>query len=1044
MIRWFAGHPTAANLLLILLLAVGAFAAPTLKRETFPDYLPSEVSIEVEYRGAIAADVEDEICRRLHDALTGVDYLDELVCVAQDNLASATATMEDDGDIGRFLDDISTEVDAITDFPIRAEPAVVRELHRSDLVAAVAVSGDMPLPDLENHAKALEDRLLRLPGVADVAIQGLSQRQWQVEVPQETLAQYGLTARDLADLLARQNIDMPLGTLETRERDIQLRFTDQRRSLRELAEVVVVSDSKGGELTLGQIATLKEGVEHEEEKVWFNGQRALVLEVNKTLRDDALDVLADMQTLIEEERRRFDGHVALTLTQDATNIVRDRLQMLIENGIQGFVLVVLVMSLFFRPRLALWAVLGLPVAFLGAFAVMSLLGLSLNMITLVALLMAIGLVMDDAIVITDNIAETFLKGASPLQAAVQGTLGVLPGVMSSFLTTVAVFAPLSFLVGELGDVLKVLPVVLIAALAASLIEAFLILPHHLRGSVHRLRAEPTRLRAGFDRRFERFREAVGRSADGAIRFRYALLGGVLALILGSAGYLAGGHIGSEAMPDIDGDVLEARILMPQGTPLARTEAVASRVESAMREIDERLAPEQPDGERLVRSTQVRFNYNPSAGEAGAHVATVMVDLLTAERRSVSLDELTAAWLDEIGDISGLLSLIIQEPGFGPAGIPIEVRLQGEDLDALKAAALEFAVHLEGYTGVYNVIDDLRPGKTERRLSLAEGAHGLGLSAEEAAAQLRAAVLGEISDTLRIGEWDVDVLVRHALEDRKSLDDLQDLTIRLPDNSRVPLGVAVDIEQARDWSVITRIDGLRTVTVSADVDARRANADAIVSDIRQGWLAGFQARHPQVGVVFEGQIARSAETGGSIRRALLIGLIGIFLILSFQFRSYTEPLIVMLSIPLAFVGALWGHVLMGFYLSMPSLVGAASLAGIVVNNAILLIQFIKEHRSAGMEIHAAAGQASRDRLRAILISSTTTIAGMLPLLAETSAQAAAIQPLVISMVFGLLVSTVLVVVVIPALYVIFDDLGWTQKIEVVEEEDNATLERGAQT
>lgn len=1036
MIRWFVGHPTAANLLLILMLAIGAFAAPTLKRETFPDFLPSEVSIQVEYRGAIAADVEDEICRRLHDALTGVDYLDELVCIAQDNLASATATMEEGGDVGRFIDDISTEVDAITDFPKRAEPAVVRELHRSDLVAAVAISGDMPLSDLENYAKALEDRLLRLPGVAEVTVQGLSQRQWQIEVAQETLAQYGLSARELANLLAKQNIDMPLGTLETPERDIQLRFTDQRRSLRELAKVVVVSDRQGGELTLGQIATLQEGVEHEQQQVWFNGARALVLEVKKTLRDDALDVLAGMQELIESEQQRFGGHVALTLTQDATNIVRDRLKMLVENGIQGFVLVVLVMSLFFRPRLALWAVMGLPVAFMGAFVMMALLGLSLNMITLVALLMAIGLVMDDSIVITDNVVEYYLKGASAGQAAVQGTLSVLPGVLSSFLTTIAVFAPLSFLVGELGNVLKVLPVVLIAALTASLIQAFLVLSRHLGGSLHCLDTEPSRLRVRFDAGFARFREAVGRSADAAIRWRYGVLASVLVLMLGSFGYLAGGHIGSEAMPAIDGDVLEARILMPQGTPLARTQSVAFHVEKAMRTLDERLTPEQPKGQPLVRSTQVRFNHNPSAGEAGTHVATVMVDLLTAERRNINLDELTSAWLAEIGDIPGLQNLIIQEPGFGPAGIPIEVRLQGDDLATLKIAAMEFAEHLQSYSGVYNVIDNLRPGKLERRLSLAEGAHGLGLSAEDIAVQLRSAVLGDISDTLRIGEWDIDLVVRHAQEDRQSLDNLQDLTIGLPDNRRIPLSVAVDIEQARDWAVITRIDGLRTVTVSADVDTHRANTDAIVTDIQQGWLTDFEARHPQVAVSFEGQAARSAETGGSIRRALLIGLLGIFLILSFQFRSYSEPLIVMLSIPLAFVGALWGHVLMGFFLSMPSMIGAASLAGIVVNNAILLIQFIKENRSAGMSVQAAAGQASRDRLRAILIASVTTIAGMLPLLAETSTQAAAIQPLVISLVFGLLVSTVLVVVVIPALYVIFDELGWTQKIEVITEQDSA--------
>ncbi|SHE31929.1 Multidrug efflux pump subunit AcrB [Modicisalibacter ilicicola DSM 19980] len=1033
MIRWFAGHPTAANLLLILLLAVGLFAVPSLKRETFPDYLPGEVGIEVAYRGATAADVEDEICRRLHDGLTGVDFLEEFVCVAQDNLASATATMEDEGDIGRFVDDISTEVEAITDFPEQAEPPVVRELHRSDLVAAVAVSGDMSLSDLEDYAKRLEDRLLGLPGVAKVDIQGLSQRQWQIEIPQEILAQYGLSASELAAILARQNVDMPLGTLETPRQDIQLRFTDQRHTLSELAKVVVLSSPAGGELRLGQIATLRETPEREEEKVWFDGRRALVLEVHKTLRDDALDVMDALQAVVENERRRLNGEVSLTVTQDMTSIVRDRLQMLVENGLIGFVLVVLVMSLFFRPRLALWAVLGLPVAFLGAFAVMGFAGLSLNMITLVALLMAIGIVMDDAIVITDNIAAHAREEATPLEAVVAGTRGVLPGVLSSFLTTVAVFMPLSFLAGELGDVLEVLPVALIAALAASLIEAFLILPHHLKGGIPRLQAEPSRLRAGFEARFEAFREGVGRIADEAIRFRYAVLSGVLVLLLGSMGYLAGGHIGSEAMPEIDGDVLEARILMPQGTPLERTEAVASHVTNALREIDAHLTPEQPGEEPLVRAIQVRFNHNPSAQEAGAHVATVMVDLLTAERRSVSLDEVTMRWRRAIGDVPGLVSLIIQEPGFGPAGTPIEVRLQGEDLDALKAASLEFAQHLAGYAGVYNVIDDLRPGKPQRRLSLAEGAHGLGISAQEAANQLRAALLGEISDTLRIGQRDVEILVRHAEQDRQSLDDLEDLTVQLPEGHRVPLDVAARIDKARDWARITRLDGMRTVTLSANVAASTANAQAIVDDIRTDWLPGFQERHPEVTVAFEGQVARSAETGGSIQRALAIGLIGIFVILSFQFRSYIEPLIVMLSIPLAFIGALWGHVLMGFYLSMPSLIGAASLAGIVVNNAILLIHFIKGYRASGQSAIAAAGQASRDRLRAILISSTTTIAGLLPLLAETSAQAAAVQPLVIAVVFGLLSSTVLVLVVIPALYVIFDDLGWARVEDVTPRE-----------
>ncbi|MCW8907081.1 MAG: efflux RND transporter permease subunit [Sedimenticola sp.] len=1026
MIRWFAGHPTAANLLLIVLLAMGVFAAPSLKRETFPDYRPVEVSIEVVYRGASAGDVEDAVCRRLYDAIKGVDYLDEIVCTAQDNVASATATMQAGGSPIRFLNDMDTEVKAITDLPERAEVPVVRELHRSDLVAAVAVSGDMPLYQLEDYALRLEERIMTLPGVASVNIHGLSQRQWQVEASREVLGQYGLSARDLAARIGQQNIDMPLGTLETGERDIQLRFTDQRRTLDELKRLVMISDRHGGELTLGEIATLKQVGETEEEKVRFNGEAALVLEVSKSLRDDSLRVMDSLTDLVERERHRMGDGVRLNLTQDMTSIVRDRLRMLVNNGVMGLVLVVLVMGLFFRPRLALWAVLGLPVAFMGAFFVMGVTGLSLNMITMVALLMAIGIVMDDAVVITDNIVAHAAEQKSPLEAVEKGTRQVLSGVLSSFLTTVSVFVPLSFLSGELGAVLEVLPVVLIAALAASLIEAFWILPHHIKGSVPQLVAgHDSRFRGAFENGFSVFRDAVGRLADRAIRWRHAVVGLVLVVMLGSVGFMAGGHIGSEAMPDIDGDVLEARILMPQGTPLSRTEAVTERVEAALQQIDRRLTPEQPGNAPLVQAVQVRFNYNPSAGEAGTHVATVMVDLLTAERRSVTLDQLTQMWREAIGEIAGIHSLIIQEPGFGPSGIPVEIRLRGEDLQALKSAALDAAGYLAGYTAAYNVIDDLRPGKPQRTFSLAPGAHGLGLTAESVAAQLRAAWLGEIADAQRIGDHDVEILVRQSDADRDSFNDLADQTITLPGGSRVPLSEAVEIREQRDWSRIIRIDGRRTVTVQANVDARLSSGQEIVSDLRGHWLEAFSSRHPQVDVSFEGQVARSAETGDSIGRGLLIGLVGVFVILSFQFRSYVEPLIVMLSIPLAFIGAVWGHVLMGYYLSMPSLIGAAGLAGIVVNNAILLIQFIKRHRAGGLSAVQAAGQASRDRLRAILISSSTTIVGLVPLLLETSTQSAAIKPLVISVVFGLLASTILVLLVIPALYVLFDDWGWTR-------------------
>lgn len=1026
MIRWFAGHPTAANLLLILMLAAGLFAAPNLTRETFPDYLPPEVSITIEYRGATAADVEEAICQRLGEALQQVEHMQEIRCTARENQAQTIASMEPGGDMGQFLDDIRTEIEALTDLPEEAEDPIIRELYRTDLVAAIAVTGPMSFVHLESYTRQLEDHLFAIEGVANVVPVGLSQRQWQVEISRDRLRQYGLGVQDIARAISSQNVDMPLGTLETHSQDIQLRFVDERRSLQTLASLPVLGSQSGAVLTLGDIATLSETYERREERVEFNGQQAIILEIHKNRDEDALRVMGALQAFITEETARRGGTVNLEITQDMTSIVKDRLQMLVGNGVTGLVLVGLVMALFFRPRLAFWALFGLPAAFAGAFVMMTLAGLSLNMITLVALLMAIGIVMDDSVVVTENIARHASEGATPLQAAAQGTLEILPGVLSSFLTTVSVFLPLAFLAGELGSVLEVLPVVLIAALAASLIEAFWILPHHLKSGLGQGRDKPaSRFRARFDRVFEASREKVGQLADTAIRFRYEVLAGVLIILLGSVGLMAGGHVRMEAMPEIDGDVLEARLLMPQGTPLHRTREITNRISAAMLRLNEEYTPQQPDGQALVRNVQTRFNQHAGAGEKGAHVATVMADLLTAENRTVDLATLTNRWYQEIGDIPGLIALNIQEPGFGPAGTPIEIRLQGSDLDQLKEAARFMGNAVAQYTGTFNVLEDLRPGKPQRTLKLKDSALPLGLTASDVARQIRTALLGDIVDTVQIDDQHIEILVRQNRAERSTRAFLEDTVIAGKTGQMIPLREVADITEERQWAQVTRIDGLRTVTVSADVNGRQTNADAIVTDLQNHAFPELRERWPELTLQVEGQTARSRETGQSIAQGLLIGLLGIFLILSFQFRSYLEPLIVMLSIPVAFMGAVWGHLIMGYNLSMPSIIGAASLAGIVVNNAILLVQFIKSYREQGRTTAEAAGDASRNRFRAIMITTSTTVAGLLPLLTETSTQAMAVIPLVISVVFGLLVSTVLVLVVLPALYTILEDLGWAR-------------------
>lgn len=1025
MIRWFAGHPTAANLLLILFMAVGALSMPTLIRETFPDFRATQAEITVVYRGASAGEVESAICRPLWDAVQGVEDLDELTCTAQDGRARAIAVMNEGGEALRFINALRTEVAAIDAFPDRADPAIVREMFRTESVASVAVSGNLPLHDLDLFADRLADRIAALDEIALVNRSGLGARQFRIEVGRTELAQYGLTPSGLAAALGAQSLDQPAGTLEASGGTIRLRLTEERRTLADLADLPVLVLENGARLVLGDIATLGETHAPAEERAYLDGVPAILLDVHKPRGTDALRALEVLRALIEAESATLPESLSVAVVQDTTSIVRDRLTMLVQNGAVGLVLVLIAMSLFFRPGLALWAAMGLPVAMAGALAWMALTGLTLNMMTLVALLMAIGIVMDDSIVLSESIAVEAAKGGG-LDAVLRGVMAVAPGVFASFLTTVAVFAPLSFLSGTIGKVLEVLPVVLIAALVASLVEAFLVLPHHLRHEADRAGRPPGGFRRRFDAGFGVLREGMGRLADGAVRARYLTVGLAVGAMVVTVGALGAGVIKREAFPEIDGDVVEARILMPQGTPLTRTREAVAQVEAALMRVDARLTPEQPGGQPLVVRRITRFNHNVSAGEAGTHVATVSVDLLGAETRVTTLDDLIAAWRAEVGPLPGASSLIIAEPGVGPQGIALEYRLTHEDLDLLRAQAGRVLAELQTYRGVINGMIDLRPGTPELRLTLTPGAPALGLTASDVAGQLRAAFLGASLTEVRTGPITHEIELILADRDRDAMADLQDFVFLLADGRQVPFDSVLETEEARGWGTIVQVDGLRSVTVQADVDPRRGNADAITAEMRAGLLAEVQQSVPGLTVHVEGQAANLAETSGSILRGFFMGLIAIYLILSFQFRSYFEPVIVMLTIPLAMLGVAWGHWLLGYNISMPSMMGAASLAGIVVNNAILLVEVIKARQAEGMAMALAAGQAVRARFRPIVITVGTTVVGMLPLLAEGSLQAQVLKPLVVSVVFGMIASTLLILLVLPAFYLILDDLGLARR------------------
>ncbi len=1033
MIAFFARHPTAANLLMIVLIALGVSQLPNLKRETFPDITPKQVQITVVYPGASAEEMEQSIAQRIEDAVESVQFVKESISDCREGVANVTIEMEEGGEFINFKDDISTEVDAIDEFPERAEDPIIKQLGTTDPVITVSVTGGMTVVDLKAYCEQLKDRMLLLPQVSQVDVSGFSDHQLRVELSSEALKRFDLSVKAVADIVASQSIDIPAGGIETSQQDMLLRFVEQRTTPRQLEELVIKAGESGAEVVLGDIGRVVDVFEADEEKTQLRNERAGLLVVKKNKADDAIRVADAVKKFVVSERQR-NPMVKLTLSNDTSKLVQDRLTLLVKNGWQGMILVFLTLWLFFSWRLSFWVVMSLPVSFLGAFYLMPMFGLSVNMITLVGMLLALGILMDDGIVIAENIAAHRARGKTAMQSSVDGVREVSSGVFSSFLTTVCVLGPLSFISGDIGAVLRAMPIMLILVLIVSLIEAFMILPAHLGHSVadhHSDKGEDSggnarpKFRQRVDQAVEYVRENIfGKFVDACVRFRYLTIGCAFGLFIATLSLMAGGILGFLPFPILEGDNVSAKLVLPAGTPLKRTEEIVERITTSLEKLNAEYTPRQPDEQELVVSYVVEFNKNKDAFETGPHVATVTVDLLSAEVRDTRIDDFIAAWKKEIGSPADAISLTVSADAFGPAGRPIEVRVQGTDLEQLKQASTETIAWFNQYKGVRNVADDLRKGKNEFRISLKEGAFGLGLNTTSMANQVRAAFQGIIADEVQVGDESYEIDVRLSADEQNNLADLDYFQFTLSNGKQVPLETVARVEQTRGWSRVARVNGKRTVTVRGDTDARVVQGSTLVGMFQKERVGELEEKYPGVQFNFEGAAKESQTTSQSMLAAATMGMIGVFVLLSFQFRSYIEPLIVMSAIPLALIGVLWGHFLMGLDMSMPSMMGFVSLAGIVVNDSLLLVLFLKQNIAEGKDPYESASAASRARFRAIMLTSLTTIAGLLPLLFETSLQAQVLIPLAVSIAFGLMASTVLVLIIIPCLYAALADFGMT--------------------
>ena len=1019
MIAYFSRHPVAANLLLLITLVLGGLSLMDLERESFPEFSTPGVSVSVAYPGASAADVDERVCLELDAELGAVASLDGIDCVSVDGRAKATLTMVEGGDIGQFYNDALSTVSAIDDLPEEAETPVVTVLGRSDIVALLAVSGIATDDSLIRYADNLAKDIAALALVETVDVTGISGNEYRISLDQNALRRFGVSAKSVSDAINARSLRVPIGTVRTEGRNLFLRYSDARRTIADLENLVILQNDSGGLVLLSDLATITLEELAPELRAFVDGERAAILRINKTGTADAIDAFDQLETLLDRERARYSEPFRITVINNTTTIIRDRIALVSGNAFISLGLVILVMCFFFSVREAVWISLALPFSFFAAVFVMEIVGVSINMISLVALLMAIGLIMDDSIVIAENIVKR--RGEGGRDTVARSVLEIMPGVLCSFLTTACVFVPLMFLSGQIGAILKVIPIVLLITLGASLVEAFLVLPNHMS----HVRTDPqANARRRANRMLARVREGfVLSTASFLARWRYLTLGSVFAILIFSVGLIASGTVKVINFPTIEGDTVEARIALTPGLPLERTQAVVRQLEEALERVDRELSANTLGDEPLVLRVLTRFASNPDVKDNGPHTATITVDLLTSDRRNVSADGLLDAWRAAAGPIPDLVQANFTQSVLGPGGADLDVQLSGQDLAELEFAANELRSMLVARDDVTDAYRNFYGGLPEVRLTLKEFAYVNGLTPQSVAGQLRAAFSGTETDSFRVGQSDMTVQVE--IDDSiPSIEELEGFPIAIPGGKQVSLGSIADMDRSYAYGQITREDGRPVARIIGKID-RNATTSAAISRVVTDELAPLLQRDfPTVSVEIGGGAEGNAEAQSSVLKGFLFGLLGVYIVLAFQFRSYTLPLMIMLSIPFALVGMVFGHLLMGLDISMPSFIGFASLAGVVVNNAILFVVFfIAEIR--GGDYLAAAVEAVRHRFRPVVLSSLTTFIGLMPIVTETSPQAQVLVPLVVSVAFGLLSSTLIVVFVFPCIlgiYFDFKDVG----------------------
>ena len=1038
MIRYFAHHPTAANLLMAAIVILGLLSVSRLTRGLFPEFEVPIVQITTPYPGASTDEVEESVCRRVEEQIDGIDGIKRIESLARESIGLTTVSLTDDVDPSEMRSKIDEEIGRLTDLPDLAEDPVVELLDIQLDVLFVAIAGDVADRDLLAYAEQMRDELLALDDVSDVTINGFSDHEIRIELHEEALIAHGLSLNDVSSAIRDQSFDLPSGDMSANERDITVRVVDQRRWTEQFRDVTILSNSQGSTVPLRALANVTDTFDEDWIFATYNGRRACQLSVKTSSRDDVLTVANRIKNYLADCQDRYPENIEIGVWKDNSLILNGRWTMLVENVGLGVLLVFLTLWLFLNRRLAFWVAVGIPISFLGTLWVLDIRGMPLDMISMLGLIVAIGLIVDDAIVIAENIYAHRERGASGLDAAVDGTREVAIGVVSSMVTTIAIFAPLLLMTGTYSKILFVIPLCLIIALAVSLVEAFLILPKHLSHAFPKASGGQNRIRSKIDGIINYIRdELYGVVLDWSLKNRAAAFSVLVAMSIAAAGIVLGGRLSFRPMPDMESSWIAATILMPEGTSSERTQEAARQVESALDQVNKHFSARETNGQDLVQHVCGFYGNLPQSTDRGSHVAEIWLEMIDTEFRVAKIEEVAAYWKQQVGDVADVQQLTFEQPAIGPQMKAIQIALQGRELDLLNKISSSLQSRLSKIQGVKNVRSDSRPGKQEVRIRLKDSAKSLGVTSRMLALQLRAGFFGEEVQQFQRGKDVVDVKVMLHRKDRSSMDDVEYFQVLTPTGSHVPLYEIAHTDLVRGHSALSRLDGKPVVHVMADVNPALANAAVILRQLSQDELPTLQNENPGLSIRVRGESEETSESIESMIRGAIIGGVAIFIVLSFTFRSYIEPVIVLLALPPGVIGVIVGHWWLGMDISMISLIGLISLAGILVNDSIVMVEFIKLRLAEGTDPQLAFSRAGRDRFRAVVLTTATTCMGLLPMLLETSMQATIFKGLVVAIMFGELFSTAMILVLIPCSYSILNQYGLISKTSGPRSESSLT-------